>query len=337
MERIQSINPQRIEWCCTDHGITPSMLAAEVGIKPERMDKLMAGEDGIVFNQLDSIAKYFGRGALFFLEPTPVDEARLRTTAFRTLANQKPELSGKLKTLIERTERQREIYLSLLEDLDPSQRPTFAPPALPTNNARDAAKLARTWLGLGEENNFDDYRAAVEAKGILVFRSNGYTGKWQIAKENPILGFALYDETCPVIVVKKQASNTQQSFTLMHELGHFLLHKMLEMQRIIEAPNSDLFDVLAYVAYALEPLTRKSRADRAMAGVSAHFNAKHQVFLDFVLAHYVELGVDELDVENLSGLLALKYQGSMKDALDDLGAPQEINRSFSGFQKHLYA
>lgn len=226
MERIQSINPQRIQWCCTDHGITPSMLAAEVGIKPERMDKLMAREDGITFNQLDSLAKYFGRGALFFLEPTPVDEAKLRTTAFRTLANQKPELSGKLKTLIERTERQREIYLSLLEDLDASLHPVFAPPTLPTHSPRDAAKLARTWLELGEENSFDDYRAAVETKGVLVFRSNGYTGKWQIAKENPVLGFALYDETCPVIVVKKQASNTQQSFTLMHELGHLLLHKI---------------------------------------------------------------------------------------------------------------
>jgi len=213
MERIQSINPQRIEWCCADHGITPSALAAEVGIKPDRMDKLMAREDGITFNQLDSIAKYFGRGALFFLEPTPVDEARLRTPAFRTLANQKPEMSPRLKMLIE------------LEDLDESQRPMFAPPALPINHPRDAAKVARTWLGLGEENNFDDYRAAVEDKGILIFRSNGYNGKWQIAKESPILGFALYDETCPVIVVKKQASDTQQSFTLMHELGHLLLHK----------------------------------------------------------------------------------------------------------------
>jgi Zn-dependent peptidase ImmA (M78 family) len=65
----------------------------------------------------------------------------------------------------------------------------------------------------------------VEALGILVFRSNGYTGKWQIAKENPILGFSLYYTTCPVIVIKKQDSVARQSFTLMHELGHLLLHK----------------------------------------------------------------------------------------------------------------
>jgi Zn-dependent peptidase ImmA (M78 family) len=59
-----------------------------------------------------------------------------------------------------------------------------------------------------------------------VFRSNGYNGKWQIAKENPILGFSLYYLICPVIVIKKQFWEPQQSFTLMHELGHLLLHKI---------------------------------------------------------------------------------------------------------------
>lgn len=60
---------------------------------------------------------------------------------------------------------------------------------------------------------------------MLVFRSNGYNGKWQIAKESPILGFSLFDPECPVIVVKKQAADAQQVFTLMHELGHLLLHR----------------------------------------------------------------------------------------------------------------
>lgn len=90
---------------------------------------------------------------------------------------------------------------------------------------QQAAGVVRSWLNLKEANNFDSYRAAIEAKGILVFRSNGYNGKWQIAKESTISGFALYDEICPVIVVKKQDWDTQQSFTLMHELGHLLIHK----------------------------------------------------------------------------------------------------------------
>ncbi len=39
--------------------------------------------------------------------------------------------------------------------------------------------------------------------------------------------------------------------------------QMAEMQRIIDAEKSDLFDVLAYVAYALPTLTREERATRA--------------------------------------------------------------------------
>jgi Zn-dependent peptidase ImmA (M78 family) len=65
----------------------------------------------------------------------------------------------------------------------------------------------------------------VEAKGILVFRTNGYNGPWQIAKESPVAGFALFDEQCPVIVVKKMATDAPQVFTLMHELAHVLLHQ----------------------------------------------------------------------------------------------------------------
>jgi Zn-dependent peptidase ImmA (M78 family) len=35
----------------------------------------------------------------------------------------------------------------------------------------------------------------------------------------------LYDPDCPVIVVKKQQWESQQTFTMMHELGHLLLHR----------------------------------------------------------------------------------------------------------------
>src|SRR6185312_11478619 len=71
--------------------------------------------------------------------------------------------------------------------------------------------------------------------------------------------------------------------------GH---EQLAEMQRIIGAENSDLFDVLAHVAYALAPLTREERAARAKVEISAHFNRKQEAFLDFVLAQYVKVGVD---------------------------------------------
>jgi type I restriction enzyme, R subunit len=111
--------------------------------------------------------------------------------------------------------------------------------------------------------------------------------------------------------------------------------QMAEMQRIIDAENSDLFDVLAHVAYALPPLSREERAAKAKAEISARFNSKQQVFLDFVLSHYVSVGVEELDQEKLKPLLMLKYQ-AITDAVEDLGRPEEISNVFTGFQKYLY-
>jgi type I restriction enzyme R subunit len=112
--------------------------------------------------------------------------------------------------------------------------------------------------------------------------------------------------------------------------------QLAEMQKIIDAEKSDLFDVLAYVAYALPTLTREERAQKAKIIISTHFNTKQQVFLDFVLSHYVSVGVEELDQNKLTPLLRLKYQDSIADAVADLGKPDEIGKVFYGFQKYLY-
>ncbi len=115
--------------------------------------------------------------------------------------------------------------------------------------------------------------------------------------------------------------------------GH---EQMTEMQRFIDAEKSDLFDVLAHVAYALPPLTREERAAKAKVEIPTHFNSKQQVFLDFVLSHYVNVGVEELDAEKLTPLLRLKYHDSIADAVAELGKPAEIGKIFAGFQKYLY-
>jgi Zn-dependent peptidase ImmA (M78 family) len=180
---------------------------------------------GLTFAQLRKLADYFGRGVLFFLDQGPVDEERAHTVQYRTLTGQKPELAPTVRKLIERVERQRELYLALREELHAEDYPAFGPIGVKADQPAAAAATVRSWLGLGQKNTFDQFRQAVEAKGILVFRSNGYAGRWQIDKESPILGFSLYSDVCPVIVVRKSRAETQQTFTLMHELGHLILHR----------------------------------------------------------------------------------------------------------------
>ncbi|WP_421288296.1 EcoAI/FtnUII family type I restriction enzme subunit R [Aeromonas veronii] len=116
----------------------------------------------------------------------------------------------------------------------------------------------------------------------------------------------------------------------------FGIDQLTEMQKVIEAEQSDLFDVLAYVAYADDPMTREERAAQAEAMLGQEFDSKQQAFLSFVLGHYVKEGVTELDDTKLGPLLKLKYNNALADAFAELGNAEVVRRAFVGFQKYLY-
>jgi len=111
--------------------------------------------------------------------------------------------------------------------------------------------------------------------------------------------------------------------------------QLTEMQKLIDAQNSDLFDVLAYVAWASDPRTRSERAHQAMMTYPDELNVNQRGFLNFVLGEYVNHGVDELDQEKLPPLLQLKYH-AIADAAAELGSAERIRALFVGFQKYLY-
>ena len=111
--------------------------------------------------------------------------------------------------------------------------------------------------------------------------------------------------------------------------------QLREIERMIDAEDSDLYDVLAYIAFALAPLTRQQRADASQPFISARYEPKLRAFLDFVLAQYVKEGVEELDRTNLPRLLELKYR-AINDAAIALGGVASIRDAFLGFQRSLY-
>jgi type I restriction enzyme R subunit len=111
--------------------------------------------------------------------------------------------------------------------------------------------------------------------------------------------------------------------------------QLRELGRIVNAEKSDLFDVLAYIAFALAPLSREERVNAHKDRIYAGYDDRQQDFLSFVLGHYVAQGVGELDQENLPDLLEIKY-GSMHDASTVLGSVEIIRNVFVGFQKQLY-
>jgi len=224
MAFINSVNIDRIRWCISDRGISIDELADETGIEKQTLHQILNGEILITLSQLKSLAKFFNRGILFFVAGGIVNENKLRTSGFRTLTNEHPNLDPDIKSLIERVERQRQIYLNLREELGEGDLPKFNPPDVPKDKPEFAATIARRWLSTNGDRTFNGYRRLVESKGVLVFRSNGYSGPWQVPKESEVAGFSIYHRNCPIIFVRKHAVQQRQLFTLAHELGHLILH-----------------------------------------------------------------------------------------------------------------
>ncbi|MCD6212909.1 MAG: DEAD/DEAH box helicase family protein [Sulfurovum sp.] len=123
---------------------------------------------------------------------------------------------------------------------------------------------------------------------------------------------------------------------LLEELSEngYSMEQLDELKKLVKAQNSDLYDVLAYIAYHSEIVPRLTRATKAELRLKGYDKEK-QAFLNFVLEQYVEKGVNELDDTRIKGLLELKYK-SVSDAKDVLGDIKGIRKSFIGFQKYLY-
>ena len=107
------------------------------------------------------------------------------------------------------------------------------------------------------------------------------------------------------------------------------------MQSLINAEKSDLFDVLEYVSYAVQPITREVRVAKAQSNIFSALSNEQKQFVEFVLSKYIETGVEELDQEKLPDLLKLKYH-ALDDAQQILGSIQAIKNMFVEFQKFLY-
>lgn len=110
---------------------------------------------------------------------------------------------------------------------------------------------------------------------------------------------------------------------------------LITVQKLINAENSDLFDVLEYIAYASTPISREARVKAAKDNIFAMLTLSQRDFVSFVLHKYVEGGVDELDDSKLSGMIVAKYH-SIDDAERKLGDVGEVRKTFIDFQQHLY-
>lgn len=112
--------------------------------------------------------------------------------------------------------------------------------------------------------------------------------------------------------------------------------QLTEISRLIDAKESDLYDVLAYIAYASPPISRRERVLAHKSLIFSRYIGKQQEFIDFVLDQYIQSGVGELDRTKLPQLLELKYH-TVRDAVEALGSVANISQLFIEFQQYLYS
>jgi type I restriction enzyme, R subunit len=131
--------------------------------------------------------------------------------------------------------------------------------------------------------------------------------------------------------------STRMKLLKQLEEAGFPTRQLQDIQEIIEAQNSDLFDVLEFVKYALKPITRATRAKVARSVIESNLEAKQLEFVDFLVSQYVESGVGELEEAKLETLLEIKYQDVFHGVkvLGD-GEASKVRNLFLMFQKNLY-
>ena len=109
-----------------------------------------------------------------------------------------------------------------------------------------------------------------------------------------------------------------------------------DAEKLDSMKESDVYDVLAFVAYAVETRTRIERVKQAKPSIAKVFTDYKQLeFIDFILSKYVEGSVHELAAEKMRSLIELKYN-TISDAAAEIGSPAQIRETFVGFQKYLY-
>ncbi|MDB2321643.1 DEAD/DEAH box helicase family protein [Flavobacteriaceae bacterium] len=115
----------------------------------------------------------------------------------------------------------------------------------------------------------------------------------------------------------------------------YSVNQLEDLRKLVNGQESDLFDVLSYVAFHSDLIPRLERRSYAKIHLDS-YDTDQQEFLNFVLDQYVKKGVAELSDDKLKPLIELKYN-TIADAKKVLGSPIAIRETFIGFQKYLYS
>lgn len=111
------------------------------------------------------------------------------------------------------------------------------------------------------------------------------------------------------------------------------------LQQMFEAENSDIFDLLSFISYSTDLLTRDQRAEQTKQHkdfFQSYESQRAQQFLYFILDRYKKDGIEELRRDKLSDLIKLNGLGSTQEASKVFGNANNLINAFYQLQKVMY-
>lgn len=111
--------------------------------------------------------------------------------------------------------------------------------------------------------------------------------------------------------------------------------RLEDIRQLVDASQSDLFDVLSYVLFTNPPKTRHDRAERLRGGKLDSFDAEMSELLLAILNAYEAKGESELATRKLGQFLTARY-GSVGESKGKLGELAVVKDAFRRMQVALY-
>ncbi|RXG21116.1 EcoAI/FtnUII family type I restriction enzme subunit R [Leeuwenhoekiella aequorea] len=140
--------------------------------------------------------------------------------------------------------------------------------------------------------------------------------------------------------LRKIWSNPDTRASLLKSLGDlgFDNEQLNELRNMIATPACDIFDVLSHISFSSDLITRKQRVEFVKGDpkfFEVYKNLEARDFLFFVLQHYENYGIEELQRDKLGDLVKLKL-GTSKDAKAAFGDMKTLLGAYYKLQENIY-
>jgi Zn-dependent peptidase ImmA (M78 family) len=217
------INPTMLTWAREQAGYSLADAAHKLGIDETRLQALEDDQETPTFAKLLDMADLYKRPvSLFYLKKPPKGWQPIQD--FRRLPGAEAGFSPQLTYTIRQARERRDVALVVKKELSEPVREFTLRATIATNVETLGARI-REFLEVNEasqqrfaKKSFEGWRAAIEAKDILVF----VVPRLKIKE---MRGTALAETTMPVILVNGKDRGNGRVFTLLHEFCHLALRQ----------------------------------------------------------------------------------------------------------------